>query len=126
MQNRYVGDIGDFGKYGLLKALAGDDLTLGIIWYLNAHEEQNADGNFTRYLCNPAASRLRVCDAYLFDALAGVVRDNLRTVSVVRERGLLPRATLFHEVPLPARALTPMTRRSQRATLVSKCSTRDR
>lgn len=39
MQNRYVGDVGDFGKYHLLKALCrGDDgkaaLSLGVVWYL--------------------------------------------------------------------------------------------
>ena len=30
MQNSYVGDIGDFGKYALLNALAGDELRLGV------------------------------------------------------------------------------------------------
>ena len=34
MQDRYVGDIGDFGKYGLLRALCGRDLYLGVVWYL--------------------------------------------------------------------------------------------
>ena len=38
MQNRYVGDIGDFGKYGLLRAHFGRKyqipLRLGVVWYL--------------------------------------------------------------------------------------------
>jgi len=29
MQNRYVGDIGDFGKYTLLRSIARTGLTLG-------------------------------------------------------------------------------------------------
>ena len=33
MQNRYVGDIGDYVKYGLLRALA-DGRQLGVAWYL--------------------------------------------------------------------------------------------
>ena len=33
MQNRYVGDIGDFGKYGLLRALY-HGRQLGVAWYL--------------------------------------------------------------------------------------------
>ena len=39
MQNKYVGDVGDFGKYGLLRRLACPEFTesplsLGVIWYL--------------------------------------------------------------------------------------------
>ena len=42
MQDQYVGDIGDFGKYGLLRHLTGmrgdaapeDALRLGVVWYL--------------------------------------------------------------------------------------------
>ena len=39
MQNKYVGDIGDFGKYVLLRRLACPEFTesplsLGVIWYL--------------------------------------------------------------------------------------------
>ena len=31
MRHEYVADIGDFGKYALLSALAGEDLTLGLV-----------------------------------------------------------------------------------------------
>ncbi len=40
MQNQYVGDVGDFGKVGLLRALTGvypaatPPLKLGVVWYL--------------------------------------------------------------------------------------------
>ena len=40
MQDRFVGDIGDFGKYGLLRTLAGIEpkaepgYRLGVVWYL--------------------------------------------------------------------------------------------
>ena len=38
MQDRYVGDVGDFGKYGLLRSLCrGDEhgaaFRLGVLWY---------------------------------------------------------------------------------------------
>src|ERR1700684_4163658 len=37
MQDRYVGDVGDFGKFGLLRALCGEShplpLKLGVVWY---------------------------------------------------------------------------------------------
>lgn len=33
MQDRYAGDIGDFGKFGLLKALLAEGFSLGVNWY---------------------------------------------------------------------------------------------
>ncbi len=49
MQDRYAGDIGDFQKYALLKALSEKDLRLAVIWYLNPDVEGNADGSFMAY-----------------------------------------------------------------------------
>ena len=48
MQNRYVGDIGDFGKYHLLQELSMPDLKLGIVWYLIPNENHNSDGKHVR------------------------------------------------------------------------------
>ena len=50
MQNRYVGDIGDFGKYGLLRALC-HGRRLGVAWYLYPDEAHN--GGIVQYLCEP-------------------------------------------------------------------------
>jgi hypothetical protein len=51
MQNRYVGDVGDFAKYGLLRQLTMDDqLHLGVIWYLFDDETHNSDGRHVTYL----------------------------------------------------------------------------
>jgi len=44
VQDRYAGDVGDFGKYGLLRALCKDDLSLGVVWYLVPDEEGTGDG----------------------------------------------------------------------------------
>ena len=33
MQDRYAGDIGDFGKFGLLRALSSAGLSIGVNWY---------------------------------------------------------------------------------------------
>ena len=44
MQNRYVGDIGDFGKLGLLRALSSKGLSIGVNWYLTTDESHNGDG----------------------------------------------------------------------------------
>lgn len=97
MQDRYVGDIGDFGKYGLLNALAGADLRLGVHWYLNADEEANGDGRFTDYL------RIRGCDPQLYDALNDIVRRGRRRVAEVESAGILPSRTLYFSQPLRVR-----------------------
>ena len=72
MQDRFVGDIGDFGKYGLLRALTGiypeakPSLSLGVVWYLNVKEpDSRGDGQRLRYLDNP--DHFRDCDPELFD-----------------------------------------------------------
>ena len=107
MQNRYVGDIGDFGKYGLLRALAGlypakpdsQCLLLGIAWYLFPDESHNADGKFVGYL-NPIRSnrtKFRACDPQLYDELRNLVDAGNRDVSAIRQSGILPQDTSYHE-----------------------------
>ena len=50
MQNRYAGDIGDFGKLGLLRTLYAAGFSVGVNWYLNPNltskELNNKDGKF--------------------------------------------------------------------------------
>lgn len=52
MQNRYVGDIGDFRKYALLKNIAKTGLSMGVNLYLTPAESHNADGKHISYLQN--------------------------------------------------------------------------
>lgn len=126
MQNRYVGDIGDFGKYGLLRALFGSPetpadgppLRLGVAWYLYP-DEANGDGRFTDYLCagRPA---LQSCDPALFGQLqallypAGPLAQARRQVVEIERRGILPPATVYHSDSLAYPAAAP---RPARATL---------
>src|SRR5260370_15010006 len=101
MQNRYVGDIGDFGKYILLKAIAKQDLRLGVVWYLNRHEEGNQDGNLLGYLGKGRESVFRPCDCELYDALRKLHLARDRSVAAVENRKLLPKGTVFCKNPLP-------------------------
>ena len=89
MQNKYVGDIGDFGKYGLLRALTGHQttsasephLTLGVVWYLFPNETTTADGKFIGYLRRTAANdtKFRDCDRPLYDTLRCLVKPENAT-----------------------------------------------
>jgi hypothetical protein len=104
MQDAYAGDIGDFGKFALLRALAFDS-RVGIIWYLTSESnEKNDDGRHLGYLCKP--ERFRNLDRELFDQLFSFraeFKDNpkVRSVSKLEQYGLLNDARYFSdEVPI--------------------------
>lgn len=102
MQNRYVGDVGDFGKYGLLKKLCSNDLSLGVVWYLVPDEKHNNDGKHIKYL-EPTTKNLeffRSCDSVLYDNLAKIVLSGEREVSSIEKYNVLPQATTFYKAPL--------------------------
>ena len=50
MQDRYTGDIGDFSKLGVLRALQNAGLSIGLNWYLTPDETHNSDGRHVNYL----------------------------------------------------------------------------
>ena len=110
MQNRYVGDIGDFGKYGLLRSLcrvertanSDQSLRLGVVWYLYPDESHNSDGKKVGYLASSSGnhSRFRECDSDLYDALHQLVSHDHRHVTAIRDSGILPSDTKYFEQAL--------------------------
>ncbi len=48
MQHRYVGDIGDFSKFYMLRSLFSDK-KIGINWYLYPNENHNSDGRYVDF-----------------------------------------------------------------------------
>lgn len=103
MQDRYAGDIGDFGKYGLLRWLCRSDehgaaFRLGVFWYLFDGKDAAApnDGKHTEYLCkpNPKEKRLCICDPELFQVMGEIVYGE-RSVAAVEKKGVLTPSTLF-------------------------------
>ena len=111
MQNRYVGDVGDFGKYGLLRALCGvgetvgshqSPLLLGVVWYLYPDESHNSDGKKTDYLARNSKNHaeFRICDPDLYDVLQRLVTEKDRHIAAVRDSGILPGGTMYFEADL--------------------------
>ena len=105
MQDRYAGDIGDFGKYGLLRALCGDDLRLGVLWYAFEGDERTnpGDGGRIDYL-RPPDERLRECDPDLFERMDAIVYGGNRSIAAVEQGGALRPGTLFHSETLSFRS----------------------
>jgi hypothetical protein len=100
VQSKYVADVGDFGKYGLLRALCApdvaqpQDLRLGVVWYL-VSDDQLMDGRHRAYLGRP--TEFRVCDPELFDALSRISASGGRHVSHVSKSNLLGVGTKYFE-----------------------------
>lgn len=86
MQDRYAGDIGDFVKYGLLRAIRGTR-RLGIAWYLHPNAGPAGDGKHIAYLEEP--DRWRHLDPELFDALRDLIRCDQRSVANIQQSGIL-------------------------------------
>jgi hypothetical protein len=92
MQNRYAGDVGDFGKFLLLRHLFGKSKNrIGVIWYLFPDESHNDDGGRINYLTN---RDFRDCDYDLCNKLSAIAHGN-RSVVALEKAGLLPMNTVY-------------------------------
>jgi hypothetical protein len=99
MQNRYVGDVGDFAKYALLRSISQGSpgaLRLAVIWYLYPNEIHNSDGRHVGYLRSDTYCAL---DPELHTAMIRLVQCAKRSVAEVRKAALLPPGTIFFEEP---------------------------
>lgn len=97
MQNRYIADTGDFGKFGLLKNLSKGGLHLGVNWYLNLNEEtHNADGKHIKY-----PKEFKEVDSELCNQLQSIIISNKRNVKEIEKNKILPPGTLFYSIPIP-------------------------
>ena len=108
MQNRYTGDIGDFGKIGLLRKIQASGLSVGINWYLVPDEIHNSDGRHVQYL---EKENYRQCDELLWLELKNIVDSGKRGVSALQNPRILK--AKYYSEPLdlsgkskPERALT--------------------
>ena len=101
MQDRYAGDIGDFGKLGMLRQIAKSGLSIGVNWYLVPDEHHNRDGRHIGYLQNDIYS---TCDEQLWPALKGSVHAGRRSVSALESASILPAAYYSEALDLAGRS----------------------
>jgi hypothetical protein len=81
MQDCYAGDIGDYGKLGLLRCLAQHELKIGVNWYKVIPDElpKNNDGGYG------IPPRFDVCDPCLAQGLRTVFHADDRSISLLME-----------------------------------------
>jgi hypothetical protein len=97
VKDQYFGDVNDYRKYGLLRALlASVDLRLGVCW-MRTEPDGSSDGRNLAYLDN--ARDYRRFDGELFDWLQQTMRGFPdRRTARIETSSLLPGAAYFAEI----------------------------
>jgi hypothetical protein len=102
MQDRYVGDVGDFGKYALLRRLCGIPgeaaMRLGVVWCYFPDEDGSNDGQHIGYLRAPEFINL---DDELRLKLRCIVDAKQRAISAISNSAVFPEGTVFCNGLLP-------------------------
>ena len=104
MKDQFVGNIGDYIKFALLRAVmqAEPDKRLGVAWYFT-HGKRNDYSRDIGYLKNP--EKYACLDEDLFNLLDKIVFSKARCSVIGIERsGLLPAQTKFSRVAMEAGA----------------------
>lgn len=96
MQDRYAGDIGDFGKFGLLCALRASGLSIGVNWYRTIPPESELARDDGKYRIPQDKF---ACDAALAKTLFDISRpDNPnRSVKALEDADLIDDALYYSE-----------------------------
>jgi len=108
MQDRFVGDVGDFGKLLLLRSLTSTtNLRLSVLWYRTPDETHDNAGKHTNL------KKLEHLDPPLAQALYAVTASGSRTIERLESLGLLPQETRFHRENLHFPKSMPFFQRRQ-------------
>jgi len=100
LQNRYTGDIGDFGKFLLLKHLFADD-PIATIWYLYPDESNNTDGSHTVEEGNIRVyQHCHTLDPIMSERFNTFHQETLRHVELFETYPVLPNGRYFKEIIL--------------------------
>ena len=94
MKNQYIGDIGDYGKYGLLRFLHASGVSTGVNWYLNPDDGQS-DGSHTEYLLD---ERMRAYDPEVYDAMKRIAFQPGKTIQMVEGEAMLRGIQFYNAV----------------------------
>lgn len=94
MKNQYVGDVGDYGKYAMLRFFALKGISVGVNWYLTKNDDSN-DGKHITYL---EKQEYREYCPEVFDGMKRIIESGNRNVSEVEKLCLIPEAVYYNDV----------------------------
>lgn len=97
MKNQYFGDVHDYIKYGLLRAILGSgNLSLLVAWMLSPNDS-GKDGGKRSYLQQP--DRWRHYDEALFDFLFASLGQGVEPgVDIIERSSILPHTKYFSDI----------------------------
>lgn len=108
MQDKFVGDVGDFGKYGLLShiyAQSQGNFSIGVNWYKNTKEKKKEKnhGKFVNYLKAEYKyqRKYQECFPELYEKLKQLVETDNRNLHKVEISQILPENTIFYSEDVP-------------------------
>lgn len=103
MQDRYAGDIGDFGKFALLKALSAAGFKIGVNWYRTYPQrfEKQDDGKYH------IPQKYFACDQQLAEKLSAISHLPIadRTIRKLQGAGLVDAIWFSDKVPFKEKRL---------------------
>ena len=94
MKNQYVADIGDYGKYGLLRFLQAQGIKLGVNWYFTPPDNRK-DGRHLEYLEREA---YREYDSVVYDEMRRIAFLPDKNINMVENSGILQAAVFYHAI----------------------------
>lgn len=101
MQDRFAGDIGDYLKLALLRAVS-PGFRVGVAWWLVPDEDHDGAGGHVAY--SYAATKWQHIDPLLFDGLRALVREGKRSVADLEALDCIPGCRYASEpIPTPIR-----------------------
>ena len=107
MRDAYVGNLGDFAKYSLLRALTGrpdrpeDALPLHVVWFRVFDDMGPVPSKDRGWSYLDDGLRVRACDPGLFECLKQFGRPEERSLDRVQCSGILPHGTHYHSERVP-------------------------
>jgi len=94
MQDRYAGDVGDFGKIGMLRCIEKLGIKVGVNWYLVGDESHNNDGKHIGYQKD---KKFLGCDDDLLCGLSNMIEKGKRSVAELEKLNLLSTGKYYHK-----------------------------
>jgi hypothetical protein len=97
VKDQYFGDVNDYRKYGLIRALQAEAHLRVLVAWMRTPNDGRSDGRFRSYLWSPV--RWRRYDPALFDGLNDLLGNGVEPgVHLIQNTSLLGSATYFPEL----------------------------